>query len=123
MVKTNWNKLNIPKKIVSTHKWTAEHAAIVHEVDPARPWVDVTVQETDLVEILQENIQQSNNFSDAFQKTAEDFGDRCQQNIQDDRWDYPSVTVRSDGSTVSSPRNIIDTKELYNSYEMEVKEL
>jgi hypothetical protein len=40
--------------------------------------------------------------------------------MTDDRWDWPNTTHRRNGSVVGSPRDIVDTGDLYRSRSMPV---
>jgi hypothetical protein len=128
MVKQNWNNLGLPRKQTATFIWSADYAAHVHEGSvtqsgtelPARPWVDVTVEEFDFAEELQEAVKESSNFRSAFDLFSDRFGHECQQNLEDERWDWPRLTIRSDGSVATSPRDIVDTGNLRDSYSKEI---
>lgn len=58
-------------------------------------------------------------FQDAFMAMSEGFGLACQSNLEDVRWQWPRTTVRKSGDVVSSPRDIVDTGELKNSYQVQ----
>ncbi|MCC5640636.1 hypothetical protein LC593_33355 [Nostoc sp. CHAB 5844] len=47
--------------------------------------------------------------------TAEALADSCQDAIASDIWEWPRQTVRQNSDIVSSPRDIVDTGELYDS--------
>lgn len=127
MVQANWKKLNIPKQLKSIHSWNTPYAAMVHEGStsvngtekPARPWVDVAIKEYDFLEKYADNFSQSENFKQAFLEMSEGFGENCQSNINDTRWQWPRTTVRKNGAVVDSPRDIVDTGELKNSYQVQ----
>ena len=129
MPTVNWNKINIPRKQTATLTWSADHAAIVHEGAalqngtelPARPWVDETVQQFNAPESYAESFQQSEDFAQAFTEMAESFGETAQEIIETQMWEWPRKTVRQNGSVVGSPRDIVDTGELRDSYTIEVK--
>lgn len=53
--------------------------------------------------------------SRAFDVTVEVQGDAFQNAIASDIWEWPGETLRQNGDLVSSPRDIYDTGELYNS--------
>lgn len=122
-----WNNLNIPKNKRTTLSWNTRYAAYVHEgytrndgtTAPARPWVNTTIEEFEFIEELQNELVKSNSIKDAFEAMAESFGESCQENIEADIWNWDRPTKRSSGETVTSPRDIVDTKELYNSYNIE----
>ena len=126
MVQANWHNLNIPKKLKSIHSWNTPYAAMVHEgttslngnEKPARPWVDVTIEEFDFLKVYADGFSQSENFSQAFKQMSDGFGETCQLNIDDSRWQWPRTTVRKSGEVVDSPRNIVDTGELKHSYQV-----
>ncbi|MGA1433128.1 MAG: hypothetical protein ACO32T_05050 [Candidatus Nanopelagicaceae bacterium] len=126
MVQANWINLKIPKKLKSIHSWNVPYAAAVHEgtttvngkEKPARPWVDVAIKEYDFLDKYADSFSQSSNFKQAFLEMSEGFGETCQSNISDTRWQWPRTTVRKSGAVVDSPRDIVDTGELRNSYEV-----
>jgi hypothetical protein len=128
MVKANWNKLNIPRKQMATLKWSADHAAIAHEGAtlqngtelPARPWVDETVQEFNATESYADNFHQLEDFTQAFTEMAIAFGETAQEIIETEMWEWPRQTVRQNGTVAGSPRDIVDTGELRDSYTIEV---
>lgn len=127
MVQANWNKINIPKHLRAIHSWNTSYAAAVHEgttsvngnEKPARPWVDVAIREYDFLERFSDSFSQSYNFRQAFIEMSEGFGENCQSNISDTRWQWPRTTVRKSGAVVDSPRDIVDTGELKNSYQVQ----
>lgn len=127
MVQVNWNKVNIPKKLKAIHSWNTPYAAMVHEGStsvngtekPARPWVDVAIKEYDFLEKYADSFSQSENFNQSFLEMSEGFGENCQSNISDSRWQWPRTTVRKNGAVVDSPRDIVDTGELKNSYQVQ----
>jgi hypothetical protein len=130
MVKSKWNNLNIPKKIKAVYEWNAHYALTVHEgrttnkgtVIPARPWTTVVSQEFDFKNQYIYNFNQTKNFKSSFIKVAEGFGGAMQESITSPIWQYPRITVRQNGSVVSSPRDIYDLGNLYESYSMEVQQ-
>ena len=130
MVKANWNKINIPRKQTATLTWSADHAAIVHEGAtlqngtelPARPWVDESVQRFNATESYADNFQQSEDFAQAFTEMAIAFGETAQEIIETEMWEWPRQTVRQNGTVAGSPRDIVDTGELRDSYTIEVNQ-
>lgn len=129
MVKANWNKLNIPRKQTATFTWSTDYAASVHEgatlksgVElPARPWVDETVQQFNATESYAESFQKSEDFAQAFTEMATQFGETAQEIIETEMWEWPRETVRRNGTVVGSPRDIVDTGKLRDSYTMEIR--
>lgn len=127
MVQANWKKFDIPKRLKSIHSWNTPYAAAVHEGStsvngtekPARPWVDVAIKEYDFLERFSDSFSQSRNFRQAFLEMSEGFGENCQSNISDVRWQWPRTTVRKSGAVVDSPRDIVDTGALKNSYQVQ----
>ena len=127
MVQVNWNKVNIPKKLKAIHSWNTPYAAMVHEGStsvngtekPARPWVDVAIKEYDFLKKYADSFSQSENFNQSFLEMSEGFGENCQSNISDSRWQWPRTTVRKNGAVVDSPRDIVDTGALKNSYQVQ----
>jgi hypothetical protein len=129
MVQVNWNKINIPRKQTATLTWSADHAALVHEGAtlkngtelPARPWVDETVQQFNAPESYADSFQKSEDFAQAFTEMAEGFGEKAQEIIETQMWEWPRETVRQNGTVAGSPRDIVDTGELRDSYSIEVR--
>lgn len=130
MIKTNFKRIDIPRKIIATYRWSAPHAVIVHEGAtmrngteyPARPFATNTAQEFDFEGEYADRLESSKDFRQSFFEVAENFGEACQGAIKDPRWDWPRQTVRRNGQTVTSPRDIVDTQELLDSYSKEVNE-
>ncbi len=127
MVVANWKSIKIPRKLTATHAWTAPHAVIVHEgatfsngsENPARPWVGAAIDEYDFLGEYADGFNQSEDFKQAFIAMSEGFGEACQANLEDVRWQWPRTTVRKSGDVVGSPRDIVDTGELKDSYEVQ----
>lgn len=121
-----WNNLSVPKNKTTTLSWNTRYAVYVHEgytrndgsIAPARPWVNTTIEEFEFIEELKNELAKSNSIGDAFEAMAGSFGESCQENIESDIWNWDRPTNRSNGETVSSPRDIVDTKTLYESYEI-----
>lgn len=53
----------------------------------------------------------------SFQATAEAFGEVCQDEIEAVQWSWDGVTLRKNGEFATSPRSIVDTGDLFNSYQ------
>lgn len=127
MVQVNWISLNIPKNLKAIHSWNVPYASSVHEgsttVDgfekPARPWVDVSIDEYNFLSKYSDSFSQSFNFKQAFFHMSQGFGELCQSNIDSVRWEWPRTTIRKNGSVVTSPRDIVDTGALKNSYQVQ----
>jgi hypothetical protein len=127
MVKVNWNKINIPSKQSAILLWAVNYASAVHngaslknggEIIP-RPWVLFTANNFDFKTIYISNFnKQTYNFKDAFQSTAISFGEACQESVKSSIWQWNRITVRRSGEVVSSPRNIIDLGDLFQSYSL-----
>lgn len=122
MAKLTWNP-----PIISTTKaiytWSVDYAAKVHEGEdrddgtrrPARRWTDAAIAETNLPELMLAHFEEKKNIGEAFKGMAEDLGDRFRFMIEDERWEWDRTTRRSDGSVVTSPRDITDTEALRDS--------
>ena len=80
--------------------------------------MDVAIKEYDFLENYVDGFSKSSSFKEAFMKMSEGFGETCQLNISDTRWQWPRTTVRKSGAVVDSPRDIVDTGELKNSYQV-----
>ena len=88
---------------------------------PARPWVDETVQQFNATESYAESFQKSEDFAQAFTEMATQFGETAQEIIETEMWEWPRETVRRNGTVVGSPRDIVDTGKLRDSYTMEIR--
>lgn len=55
----------------------------------------------------------------AFQATAEEFANQCQEEITTPQWTWDGVTYRQNGTVVGSPRDIVDTETLLRSQRLE----
>jgi hypothetical protein len=51
----------------------------------------------------------------AFDVSVDALADSFQDAIASDIWEWPRETLRNNGDLVGSPRNILDSEELYNS--------
>ena len=57
----------------------------------------------------------NNRITSALHETIDYAAELMQENLEAERYPWPRVTVRKNGQTVYSPRNAIDTRELYLS--------
>lgn len=73
------------------------------------------LSQVDLEAIFAEVYIQAGSFDEAFTAASEALGDACQVAIRSDRWPWPNSTVREDGSTAGSRRDIVDSGRLANS--------
>lgn len=60
---------------------------------------------------------------DSWDETIEAASEACQQALTEQRYEWPNPTRRSNGETVYSPRDVIDTKLLYNSHAIDGEDL
>ena len=58
----------------------------------------------------------------AFSATVSDVANASKNAIESERWAWANTTVRSDGSVVGSPRDIVDTGELRDSQEVSIED-
>jgi hypothetical protein len=130
--KLNWNplqkqgklNLNIPK---ANYSWSAEYAGAVHEGQttlggqriPGRPWTDLATQEYDHPRQFVFHYKKYGSLKKAFESTAIEFGGVCQDAITSPIWKWGNITIRKSGEVVGSPRNIVDTGGLRDSYKLE----
>lgn len=128
MVDVRWNNKVDFDLSIAVYRWLCDHAIFVYEgfqrhdgtVAPARPWVEAALAETDVKAIfLMEYTRNAGNMQRAWLATVEQLGQRFQDMIQDERWDWDRETVRSDGGVVGSPRDAVDTGELLESQVIE----
>ncbi len=122
MPKLSWNPPKITTKKV-VFEWTANHASIVHNgsfgsdnvrIFP-RPFVTRTAAKTDVPDLFENNFLRTQDFNAAFRDTAGDLAELFTDAIESKTWYYPTKTYRSNGSVATSPRDILDTKELRDS--------
>ena len=126
MAALNWTPPPPPRSL-GNFRNNADYAADVHLGDvvrpdgtstPARPYMDVAVQEADVPALFKQHFGFSHDLDKALRSTCEDLHQAMLDNILSDRWDWDRETVRSDGETVDSPRNIYDTGNLYDLQEL-----
>jgi hypothetical protein len=60
-----------------------------------------------------------NQINESFAEIVDQFTEEQIDQIKSDKWEWPRETIRHNGQTVGSPRDIIDTGELINSLEVE----
>lgn len=51
----------------------------------------------------------------AWRQAAEVYAQQCQTELSSSKWDWDGDTVRSDGTVVGSPRDVVDTEDLIDS--------
>ena len=100
---------------------TAGHAPIVHEGAtlksgtelPARPFMLVPIGEADLPGVMAAEYQgNGGSIAKAFRAATQQGQRAIKASIRERRWDWPRETQRSNGRTVGSPRDIVDSGEL-----------
>jgi hypothetical protein len=112
-----WNANPIPTQI-GTFLWSADHAAFAHEGTfntPSRRWTDAAIADFPPAPLLAQRFQQTQNIVTAFALMVADVDAAFKLSIQSPQWDWPRVTRRRNGTTVGSPRDIVDTGELLAS--------
>ncbi|MEM9214058.1 MAG: hypothetical protein AAGD25_06890 [Cyanobacteria bacterium P01_F01_bin.150] len=124
-----WGNLpfDIPDDATATYTWGGESAPYAADVyfgdgySPGRPWVDYVVEYED--GILDDLLLDSLVYGDirqTFINFAFSLGFAFQEAIEAPIWDWPGRTVRSDGSVVSSPRDIVDKGTLRDSQTIDI---
>jgi hypothetical protein len=117
----NWNPptLSVNKAI---YEWPVDYAADVHEgairgdtVFPARPWTDDALSRTDVAQEFRQAWISSEDLDESFQELAQIMFNEFHVSMASDIYTWPRTTYRKNGEVADSPRNIIDTQELYNS--------
>lgn len=63
--------------------------------------------------------QLDNAIASAWDRMTDELGEEMQAQMRDKKWEWDGVTRRANGEIVASPRDIIDTQRLYDSFEME----
>ncbi|NEP54173.1 MAG: hypothetical protein F6K65_37455 [Moorea sp. SIO3C2] len=116
-----------PPKITTTQSAVAYeegYAPLIHEgwarkdgsEAPARRWVDAGVDEFDFIEwFFFSYATEGENLSSAFRAMMWQFYDHLHEIMLEPRWNWDRATKREDGSIVTSPRDIYDTGQLYES--------
>ena len=87
---------------------------------PARPFMSAAAAEFPAEEVFAVEYQQSGSIHEAFVGTAEALLEEVKGQITDAKWDWDGITVRSDGSVVTSPRDIVDTGDLLRGQVLEI---
>lgn len=86
---------------------------------PGRPWItDPTngaLSRVSLVDVFADSYQTREDTDQAFRVTANALADASKDALKTARWSWPGSTVRTNGQTVGSPRNIVDTGRLLGS--------
>lgn len=104
--------------IVSEPEYSLEVYVGSERVDgtrqPARPWIDAAIAETDLAKDVARMVKMSGEFDveESLEAAAEILLDKIKGQIQDEKWQWDRPTIRSDGSIAKSPRDIVDTGKL-----------
>lgn len=123
-----WNNLVIPKRLKATLRWTEPYAAAVHQGRSfangseflPRPWVYYSVDNFPFIDYMKTSLAVSRlDFKRAFVDTASAFGEECQVSIKSSIWQWDRQTVRRSGEVVTSPRNIFDLGNLFDSFIIE----
>jgi len=91
-MKLIWDPLKINDYMKAKFTWTSEHAVLNHEggefitggIYPARPWTNVAISQTDLLQLFEENYNGS--IRVAFIGTAEDLGEKFKDVIDNHDW-------------------------------------
>ena len=60
-----------------------------------------------------------NKIKEAFNEIVEEFKQEQITQLESEKWQWPRETKRTNGSTVGSPRDIVDTGELLKSLDIE----
>lgn len=79
---------------------------------PARPWMHAAIAETDLEALVALEMIAGEDLKGAFMGACESLLDAVKDQIRSETWQWDRPTMRSDGTVVDSPRDIIDTGEL-----------
>jgi hypothetical protein len=118
----NWNPptLNFNKAV---YEWDVDYAEKVHEgeisrsgnVYPARPWTDDAIGRMDIEQEFRQAWIAHEDLNDSFEELSQILFNEFHVSMASEIWGWPNETDRRNGTTVGSPRDIIDTQELYNS--------
>jgi hypothetical protein len=124
-MKLSWNPPKVtPQRAI--YRWSASHSAIVHEgavlpsgtVLPARRFTDYAVANTPVAQMVADAVRSGQSIDVAFRLAAHGLNAAFTDAIVSPIWDWPRLTVRSDGSIASSPRDAVDEAELRDSQSM-----
>lgn len=70
------------------------------------------------------NLSQLNSYiQESFSETVDRFAQRCQDNLEAERWEWERITRRKNGQVVATPRDIVDTGYLRDSQQIETNHL
>ncbi len=122
-----WN----PPKFEHTravHGWHESHAPFVHNgvtrLDgskmPARPWVDRTLSEIDVKQLIANEIKKAGDISKGFHNANLIIAQYFQMSIESPEWEWDRETRRKNGEIVLSPRNIVDLGNLRDSQDLKM---
>ena len=126
MATLRWNP---PKLTTSTavYEWGVDYAAANHNgatlrnggTITARPWTEYAREEiVDLLEAFSDAYKSTDDLTQSLRITADKYDRAMKVSIRAKIWNWPNVTRRRNGQTVSSPRDIVDTGELLRSQSM-----
>lgn len=121
----NWNPPTLEyRKAVFT--WDTEYAAQVHEGAgenyPARPWVDNAIAQLDLEQEFSDGYREGEDLNKAFLHLTDMVSEQCLYELENPVYDWPRETRRRSGDVVTSPRDIYDLGNLYDSQSVELEE-
>jgi hypothetical protein len=124
-MKLNWNPPKIPPQL-ATHAWAADYATDVHEGRkrfdgtemPPRRWTDAALAEVNLPQRYAELFRELGDHQSAFEALNYELGDKFAEMIESPIWEWDKTTFRSNGEVVGSPRDIVDTGNLRDSYRL-----
>lgn len=123
-MKLRWNPPEIKNRTARLHSRAPHSADVVFGKArddgtemPARDFFSAAIAEFNFEEMFLYNFDEGSD--QAFEAMTEALHELIKFMIQDPRWQWDRVTIRSTGEIASSPRNITDTKELLNSQEVE----
>lgn len=120
---------NPPKLTASTavYEWGVPYAAANHNgaklrnggtITP-RPWTEYAREEIiDLPDAFVDAFRSTDDLNQSFKITADKYNRAMKVSIRGKFWNWPNTTRRRNGTTVTSPRDIVDTSDLLNSQTM-----
>lgn len=124
-MRIKWTPPKIENQL-ATHAWLADYATDVHEGRerydgtemPPRRWTDAALADVNLPERFAELFVELGDYEAAFQALNYELGDKFAEMIESPIWEWDRTTRRTSGKIVGSPRDIVDTGNLRDSYNL-----
>ena len=120
-----WNPPEIPENLGCEFKWggpTAPYATSVYfgqgRGKPARPWAEYTIETANHEQMLADAVIPLD-FEQTFVNYAYSLGFAFEETFEEEIWSWPRETIRTDGTIAGLTRNLIDTRRLQESQQIQ----